>query len=166
MMATRTVGMAVFKFVLRRSADFGNLDLEHKIASCEWMVRIQGDVACCHCRHHHDRIFLAGAAAEHVADFHFLGGKLVHGNIRNQGLVTFAVSVFSLHVNFALVALDHGHQHTLQTRDDLARAFQAAFGRPLYAIGQITGSMGMELVDAAGNMTPIVPTGWDHFKGP
>jgi thiamine-monophosphate kinase len=69
-------------------------------------------------------------------------------------------------------ALSGGEDYTLlltaaaDCAADLARAFQAAFGRPLYAIGQITGSMGMELMDAAGNMTPIAPTGWDHFKGP
>jgi thiamine-monophosphate kinase len=49
---------------------------------------------------------------------------------------------------------------------DIARAFQAAFGRPLYAIGQITDSPGMQLMDERGNIIPIAPSGWDHFKGP
>jgi thiamine-monophosphate kinase len=48
--------------------------------------------------------------------------------------------------------------------DRIADAFQTAFGRPLYAIGAITDTARMELVDAAGTITPIDPTGWDHFK--
>jgi thiamine-monophosphate kinase len=49
---------------------------------------------------------------------------------------------------------------------DVARAFQATFGRPLYAIGVITDSMSMELVGPGATLTPITPSGWDHFKGP
>jgi thiamine-monophosphate kinase len=69
-------------------------------------------------------------------------------------------------------ALSGGEDYTLlltaaaDRAADLARAFQTAFGRPLYAIGQITDSTGMQLMDDAGNLTPIAPTGWDHFKGP
>jgi thiamine-monophosphate kinase len=48
----------------------------------------------------------------------------------------------------------------------IAAAFQAAFGRPLYAIGEITDTARMELVDDAGHSAPISPTGWDHFKRP
>jgi thiamine-monophosphate kinase len=48
---------------------------------------------------------------------------------------------------------------------DVARVFQAAFGRPLYAIGEITDSMSMELVGPGATLTPLAPTGWDHFKG-
>jgi len=69
-------------------------------------------------------------------------------------------------------ALSGGEDYTLlltaaaECAADLARAFQTAFGRPLYAIGKITDSMGMELMDDAGNITPIAPSGWDHFKRP
>ena len=48
---------------------------------------------------------------------------------------------------------------------DVARAFQTAFGRSLHAIGEITGSGAMELVGPDATITPIVPSGWDHFKG-
>jgi thiamine-monophosphate kinase len=69
-------------------------------------------------------------------------------------------------------ALSGGEDYTLlltaaaENAGAIADAFQAAFGRPLYAIGEITDSAGMELVDAAGHSTPIAPTGWDHFKRP
>lgn len=53
-----------------------------------------------------------------------------------------------------------------ESADPLARAFQAAFDRPLYAIGEITTTTRMELVDAAGNIAPLASTGWDHFKRP
>jgi thiamine-monophosphate kinase len=48
---------------------------------------------------------------------------------------------------------------------EVARAFQASFGRPLHAIGEITDSMAMELVGPDATLTPITPSGWDHFKG-
>jgi thiamine-monophosphate kinase len=51
-----------------------------------------------------------------------------------------------------------------ESADRIARAFQAAFDRPLTAIGEITDTTRMELVDAAGNRAPLAPTGWDHFK--
>jgi thiamine-monophosphate kinase len=69
-------------------------------------------------------------------------------------------------------ALSGGEDYTLLLTaaageaDRIAAAFQAAFGRPLYAIGAITDTARLELVDAAGTITPIDPTGWDHFKRP
>lgn len=53
-----------------------------------------------------------------------------------------------------------------ESADRAARAFQTAFGRPLYAIGEITATGRMELADAAGNIALLVPTGWDHFRRP
>jgi thiamine-monophosphate kinase len=67
-------------------------------------------------------------------------------------------------------ALSGGEDYTLlltaaaDRADAIAHAFQAAFGRPLAAIGEITDTGRMELVGAAGGITPIAPTGWDHFK--
>ena len=49
---------------------------------------------------------------------------------------------------------------------EVARGFQGTFGRPLYAIGEITDSLTMELLGPGATLTPIVPSGWDHFKGP
>jgi thiamine-monophosphate kinase len=48
---------------------------------------------------------------------------------------------------------------------EVARVFQATFGRPLHAIGEITDSLVMELVGPDATLTPITPSGWDHFKG-
>jgi thiamine-monophosphate kinase len=48
---------------------------------------------------------------------------------------------------------------------EVAEAFQAAFRRPLYAIGEITASGSMELVGPGAAHTLITPSGWDHFKG-
>ncbi len=47
----------------------------------------------------------------------------------------------------------------------VAAAFAAAFGRPLYPIGEVTRSMAMELVGPDATTSPIAPSGWDHFKG-
>jgi thiamine-monophosphate kinase len=69
-------------------------------------------------------------------------------------------------------ALSGGEDYTLLLTaaageaDRIAAAFQTAFGRPLYAIGEITDTARMELVDAAGAVAPIAPSGWDHFKRP
>jgi len=46
-----------------------------------------------------------------------------------------------------------------------ASDFEQHFGRPLYVIGEITASPGIELVHADGHTTAVAPTGWDHFKG-
>jgi thiamine-monophosphate kinase len=46
----------------------------------------------------------------------------------------------------------------------IRRAFHSAFDRPLYAIGEITDSGTMELVGPGAVITPVVPSGWDHFK--
>jgi thiamine-monophosphate kinase len=69
-------------------------------------------------------------------------------------------------------ALTGGEDYTLlltvapERADAVARAFESAFGRPLFAIGAITASTGMVLVHAGGDILPISPTGWDHFKRP
>jgi thiamine-monophosphate kinase len=69
------------------------------------------------------------------------------------------------------VALAGGEDYVLlvtasaERSGDVARAFQATFGRPLYAIGEITDSMIMELVGPGEALTAITPSGWDHFKG-
>jgi thiamine-monophosphate kinase len=69
-------------------------------------------------------------------------------------------------------ALAGGEDYTLLATaaadgaESLARTFQATFGRPLHAIGEITDTARMELVDETGAITPIAPTGWDHFKRP
>jgi len=67
-------------------------------------------------------------------------------------------------------ALSGGEDYTLILTADaaeaprLADAFQAGFGRVLHNIGEITETGGMQLVDDAGNTTPLAPSGWDHFR--
>ena len=69
-------------------------------------------------------------------------------------------------------ALSGGEDYTLLltaaagSADRVAAAFLSAFGRPLHAIGEITDTLQMELADDAGRITPIAPSGWDHFKRP
>lgn len=68
-------------------------------------------------------------------------------------------------------ALSGGEDYTLLVTASAAAAgaiacdFEQHFGRPLYVIGEITTSPGIELVHADGNTTAVTPTGWDHFKG-
>jgi thiamine-monophosphate kinase len=68
------------------------------------------------------------------------------------------------------VALAGGEDYTLlctispDTADEIARAFQKEFNRPLFAIGEIRDTQQLELVAPDGKTTPITPTGWDHFK--
>jgi thiamine-monophosphate kinase len=67
-------------------------------------------------------------------------------------------------------ALTGGEDYTLlltvasERADAVARAFESAFDRPLFAIGAITESMGMVLLQAGGDTLSISATGWDHFK--
>ena len=47
--------------------------------------------------------------------------------------------------------------------DAIARRFAECFGRPLYRIGEVTGSGGLELAMPDGKLETVGPTGWDHF---
>jgi thiamine-monophosphate kinase len=47
--------------------------------------------------------------------------------------------------------------------DEVARKFSAHFGRPLYRIGEVSDSGGLELVMPDGTLEAVGPTGWDHF---
>ncbi|UCH20254.1 MAG: thiamine-phosphate kinase [Deltaproteobacteria bacterium] len=46
----------------------------------------------------------------------------------------------------------------------IAHGYQKQFNKPLFAIGEITDSGSIELIDREGNTKPIIPSGWDHFK--
>lgn len=67
-------------------------------------------------------------------------------------------------------ALAGGEDYTLlvtvapNQAEDVARQFSARFQRPLYLLGQITPSATMELVRPDGRISPITPSGWNHFK--
>jgi hypothetical protein len=45
----------------------------------------------------------------------------------------------------------------------VSRGFEALFGRPLYCVGEATGSGRFELVTPDGQVETVRPTGWDHF---
>ncbi|MFO7708336.1 MAG: thiamine-phosphate kinase [Desulfobacterales bacterium] len=68
------------------------------------------------------------------------------------------------------IALAGGEDYTLlataaaEAAGDIAREFEKTFGRRLYAIGEITDGPPLELLEAGGRVTPLAPTGWDHFK--
>jgi thiamine-monophosphate kinase len=47
--------------------------------------------------------------------------------------------------------------------DEVARGFAARFGRPLYRVGEVSDSRGLELVMPDGKLQSVGPTGWDHF---
>ena len=67
-------------------------------------------------------------------------------------------------------ALSGGEDYTLlctiasEKADKIASAFEKEFKRPLFAIGKITSKKQIELVYPDGNISPLTPTGWDHFK--
>jgi len=71
--------------------------------------------------------------------------------------VEYALSGGEDYVLLVTAAADHANA--------INRAFETAFGRPLHAIGEITDSRTMELVGPGAAITPIAPSGWDHFKG-
>jgi thiamine-monophosphate kinase len=47
--------------------------------------------------------------------------------------------------------------------EEVSHGFAARFGRPLYCIGEVTASGGLELVTPDGRVEAVGPTGWDHF---
>ena len=67
-------------------------------------------------------------------------------------------------------ALAGGEDYTLlctADRNEAARIseeYQAAFGQPLYHLGEITDTGRMELLDPDNRLRDITPSGWDHFK--
>jgi thiamine-monophosphate kinase len=68
------------------------------------------------------------------------------------------------------IALSGGEDYTLlctispHSADKIANAFENEFGRPLFAIGEITNQGKIELVYPDGTTKPVIPTGWNHFK--
>jgi len=47
--------------------------------------------------------------------------------------------------------------------EEVSRGFAARFDRPLYCVGEVTASGGLELVAPDGRVEAVGPTGWDHF---
>jgi thiamine-monophosphate kinase len=70
-------------------------------------------------------------------------------------------------VEFALAG---GEDYTLLftvsagAASQIALDYQKIFNQPLFAIGEITDTGSIELIDPAGNAKQVVPSGWDHFK--
>ena len=67
-------------------------------------------------------------------------------------------------------ALSGGEDYTLlctiapQHADNISSAFEKEFKHPLFAIGEITVKKQIEVVYPDGEIKPLAPTGWDHFK--
>ncbi len=67
-------------------------------------------------------------------------------------------------------ALAGGEDYTLlctissDRADEIAKAFEMEFKRPLFAIGEITDDNQITLCYPDGKTRPLTPTGWDHFK--
>jgi thiamine-monophosphate kinase len=67
-------------------------------------------------------------------------------------------------------ALSGGEDYTLlgtvtpENADKIATAFETEFKRPLFAIGEIISGKQLELAYPSGEIKPLSPTGWDHFK--
>ena len=105
----------------------------------------------------------------HIAEASRVGARLVAEKIPVSQNLTHYCNRFN---RSALeYALSGGEDYTLLVTAAAAAAgaiacdFEQRFGRPLYVIGEITASPGIELVHADGHTTAVVPTGWDHFKG-
>ena len=67
-------------------------------------------------------------------------------------------------------ALAGGEDYTLLCTVDrkeaarISEEYRAAFGQPLYPLGEITDTGRMELLGADNRLQDITHTGWDHFK--
>jgi thiamine-monophosphate kinase len=67
-------------------------------------------------------------------------------------------------------AVSGGEDYTLlctvapEQAEDIAAQYCRRFNRPLFAVGEITDSGRIELVDAAGRVSPVESTGWNHFR--
>jgi thiamine-monophosphate kinase len=46
----------------------------------------------------------------------------------------------------------------------ISRDYQKSFNQPLFAIGEITDTGSIELIDSQGSSKEVIPSGWDHFK--
>jgi thiamine-monophosphate kinase len=67
-------------------------------------------------------------------------------------------------------ALSGGEDYTLlctiaaESAAEVAAGFKKKFNRPLFQIGEITGTRRMELVWPDGRVSVFSPSGWDHFR--
>jgi thiamine-monophosphate kinase len=105
----------------------------------------------------------------HIVEASRVGARLVAEKIPvSQNLTHYCDRFNRSALEFALSG---GEDYTLLVTAAAAGAgaiaydFEQHFGRPLYVIGEITASPGIELVHADGHTTAVAPTGWDHFKG-
>jgi thiamine-monophosphate kinase len=105
----------------------------------------------------------------HIAEESRVGARLVAEKIPISANLTHYCERF--HRSALDYALSGGEDYSLlvtaaaEAAGAIARDFEQHFGRPLYAIGEITASPGIELVHPDGRTTAVAPTGWDHFKG-
>ena len=104
----------------------------------------------------------------HIVEESQVGARLFADKIPiSQNLQDFCSRFNFIPIEFALSG---GEDYTLlctiasEKADKIASAFKKEFKRPLFAIGKITAKKQIELVYPDGNISPLTPTGWDHFK--
>ena len=104
----------------------------------------------------------------HIVEESQVGARLFADKIP----ISYNLQDFCSRFNFDPIdfALSGGEDYTLlctiasEKADKIASAFKKEFKRPLSAIGEITAKKQIEVVYPDGNILPLTPTGWDHFK--
>jgi thiamine-monophosphate kinase len=103
----------------------------------------------------------------HIAEESQVGARLFGERIPiSQNLKAFCTRFDFNPIDYALSG---GEDYTLlctiaaKNADQIARAFEREFKRPLFAIGEITAEKQIEIIFPDGKTKPITPTGWDHF---
>ncbi len=96
------------------------------------------------------------------------GAKIYRGNIPvSDNLKKFCRYFNKNPLEFALSG---GEDYTLLVTIDknmaqyVEKAYREKFGKPLFFMGEITGSGAMELIYENGKSRIITPSGWDHFE--
>ncbi len=127
--------------------------------------------------------FLAGRAGVHAVIDTSDGLSSDLGHIAKQSRVGATLQADSLPISGALqvfcrrfyfdpveFALAGGEDYTLLCTAAAGQAaalekdFQSKFKRPLFRIGRINASGRLEMALPDGQVNPITPSGWDHFK--
>ncbi len=104
----------------------------------------------------------------HIVKQSRVGAKVYAENIPlSQNLKSFCDQFDFDPVEFALAG---GEDYTLlftvaaNAAARISREYQKIFNEPLWAIGEITDTGSIELIDPEGTSRKVMPSGWDHFK--
>ncbi len=109
-----------------------------------------------------------GSDLGHITKQSKVGAKIYAQNLPiSQNLISFCEKFHFDPIEFAVTG---GEDYTLifttaeKDRNRIHRNYQKKFNRPLFAIGEITSTGSIELIDPQGNSKEVMPSGWDHFK--